>query len=150
MQALIIIDMQNDFYNDELLELIPKINKLREKYEHVIFIIDWHPINHKSFDKKNKHCINDTYGAQIINGLIVYDTDIIIKKGQIESYDTNSIFYDAKDIQKMTRLLSIIEYSNIKEIHLCGNNKHGIINTSYNDAKKLEIPCIILNEHCTY
>ena len=142
MAALVIINMQNDHYSTDTLLMIPKINNLRNKYKHVIFVVDWHP--------KSKHkCIADTPGAQIIDGLIVKDDDIIIKKGTIESYDTNSIFYDAKDISKQTRLISIIEHYNITELHLCGCNDN-IIKTSYQDAIKFELSCIILQDMCIY
>lgn len=143
MATLVIISMQNDYYSTDTLLMIPKINNLRNKYKHVIFAVDWHP--------KSKHkCIADTSGAQIIDGLIVKDDDIIIKKGTIESYDTNSIFYDAKDINKQTRLLSIIEYYGITELHLCGHNINNIIKTSYQDAIKFELSCIILQDMCIY
>lgn len=76
MKALIIIDMQNDYYDEKLLDIIPKINMIRSDYDIVIFSINWHPNN-------KKYCIENTYGAQIIDGLIINKNDVIIKKGHM-------------------------------------------------------------------
>lgn len=85
--ALIIVDVQNDFCEGGSLpvkkssEIIPKINKVRKYFKHVIFTKDWHPENHVSFkinhpnlDELKKeivenlwpvHCVQNTYGAQL-------------------------------------------------------------------------------------
>ena len=57
--ALIIVDMQNDFCQPDgslavegSLEIIDKINKLREeidKFDYIVMTRDWHPQNHVSF-----------------------------------------------------------------------------------------------------
>jgi nicotinamidase/pyrazinamidase len=55
MQALIIVDMQNDFCEGGSLavtgslEVIPKINKLRENFDIVVVTRDWHSADHVSF-----------------------------------------------------------------------------------------------------
>lgn len=53
--ALVVVDLQNDFCEGGSLEvrnaseIIPKINEIRQYFNHVIFTKDWHPANHTSF-----------------------------------------------------------------------------------------------------
>jgi nicotinamidase/pyrazinamidase len=55
MNALIIVDMQNDFVEGGALaviggkELVPLINKLQPSFDLVVATQDWHPANHGSF-----------------------------------------------------------------------------------------------------
>ena len=74
--ALIIVDLQNDFFEDgslsvpEAESLIEPLNKAIQLAEQsgflIIFTQDWHPVNHSSFKKDFKpHCIMDTAGAAL-------------------------------------------------------------------------------------
>ena len=55
MNALIIVDMQNDFVEGGTLavpggkNLVPLINRLQARFDFVIATQDWHPANHASF-----------------------------------------------------------------------------------------------------
>ena len=55
MNALIIVDVQNDFLPGGTLAVkegdvvIPVINNLQSKFDLVVATQDWHPFDHKSF-----------------------------------------------------------------------------------------------------
>ena len=55
MNALIIVDVQNDFLPGGALAveegdtIIPVINKLQNQFDLVVATQDWHPADHKSF-----------------------------------------------------------------------------------------------------
>lgn len=55
MNALIIVDIQNDFLPGGALAVqdgnavIPLVNSLQKKFELVVATQDWHPAGHKSF-----------------------------------------------------------------------------------------------------
>src|ERR1051325_2803567 len=55
MNALIVVDVQNDFLPGGALavprgdEIIPLVNQLQKQFELVVATQDWHPRNHGSF-----------------------------------------------------------------------------------------------------
>ena len=67
MNALIIVDLQNDFLPDGALpvphgdEVIPLANELQSHFELVVATQDWHPANHCSFKAQGgpwpPHCV---------------------------------------------------------------------------------------------
>src|SRR5207237_4119651 len=87
--ALIVVDVQNDFCPGGALavegghEVVPKINELIDRFEHVILTQDWHPAGHSSFASTHEgqspfatvevhygpqtlwpdHCVQGTMGA---------------------------------------------------------------------------------------
>ncbi len=69
MEALIIVDVQNDFCPGGALpapkanEVIPVINKLMDKFDVVVASRDVHPPDTKHFDKWPPHCVDGTRGA---------------------------------------------------------------------------------------
>src|SRR5438045_2922284 len=116
--SLIIVNMQYDFcdggpisYNKSL-EIIPLINRIRDEYDKVIFIIDNHPENHSSFKKYGGtypiHCVENTYGWKIHNDLIIKQEDLIINKGSLQKYDSDSAFYEAESINKESKLKNFL------------------------------------------
>lgn len=69
MEALIIVDVQNDFCPGGALpapranEIIPVINKLMNKFSLIVASRDVHPPDTKHFDKWPPHCVDGTKGA---------------------------------------------------------------------------------------
>ena len=103
MKTLIIVDAQNDFIAGSLPvpnaeKVVENINAIIPKYDNVIFTMDWHPLNHCSFQRNGGewpiHCLQGSYGAAIRNSLIktCIDNDIIYKiclkgtQSEIEEY----------------------------------------------------------------
>ena len=74
--ALLVIDVQNDFTPGGNLAvadgdaIVPLINALAKKFDHVILTQDWHPPQHISFatthNRKNFETIELPYGTQKI------------------------------------------------------------------------------------
>ena len=116
--ALIIIDMQYDFCEGGIipyqksLDIIPIINRIRDNYDFIIFIKDHHPENHCSFKEYGgifpKHCIENSYGCRLHDDLILKNDDLIISRGSLQKYDSNSAFYDAEEINKNTKLKNFL------------------------------------------
>ena len=74
---LLVVDVQNDFCPGGSLpvprgeEVVPLINRLARRFEHVILTQDWHPPGHQSFasthpGKKPFDTIEVSYGAQVL------------------------------------------------------------------------------------
>lgn len=120
MEALIIVDIQNDFLPGGALavpggdEIIPLVNRLQSKFDLVVATQDWHPAGHDSFASSHKeknpgdivmingleqmlwpdHCIQGTKGAEFSNDLDVSGIDKIVQKGTDPKIDSYSGFFD--------------------------------------------------------
>jgi nicotinamidase/pyrazinamidase len=73
--ALVIVDLQNDFCPGGALtvpdgdRIVPMVNTLIPKFEHVFTTQDWHPADHISFKAQGgiwpPHCVVGTPGADL-------------------------------------------------------------------------------------
>jgi nicotinamidase/pyrazinamidase len=118
--ALIIIDVQNDFCPGGKLavaggnDIVPLINQLAARFDHVVMTQDWHPADHSSFASQHKgaeafsqitmpygpqtlwpdHCIIGSKGAQFHDELDVPNAELIIRKGYRKAIDSYSAFFE--------------------------------------------------------
>jgi nicotinamidase/pyrazinamidase len=119
-EVLVIIDMQNDFCPGGHLAvargdtIVEPINRLAEKFRHVVLTQDWHPADHSSFASQHKgavsftqiemsygpqtlwpdHCIIGTNGAEFHAKLDVPHAELIIRKGFRKVIDSYSAFFE--------------------------------------------------------
>jgi nicotinamidase/pyrazinamidase len=145
--ALIVVDVQNDFCDGGALEVkkgnevIPVINKLikTQIFDFIIATQDWHPRDHKSFasNHKNKniydviklngieqvlwpdHCIQRTKGARFHNDLDLGKKYYVFKKGKNPNIDSYSGFYD-NDHKTSTGLNEFLTKNKIIEVYITG------------------------------
>ncbi len=110
-EALFVVDMQNDFshpkgalFLPKNLKIIPKIKKeiekSREKNRKIVFTQDWHQKDDKEFKIWPKHCIENTWGAEIVKELTPQKGDLVIKK------KTYSAFFET-NLDKILKRLEI-------------------------------------------
>jgi nicotinamidase/pyrazinamidase len=116
--VLLVIDMQNDFLPGGSLavtggdEIIPGINALAARFDHVILTQDWHPRNHISFASTHglqpftdtveaaygtqtlwpDHCIQGSRGAELYPAVDIPHTELILRKGFRLDIDSYSAF----------------------------------------------------------
>ena len=119
-EALIVIDIQNDFCPGGALavaggdEIINRVNGLMDEYAAVVLTQDWHPANHSSFASNHPgkapfesltmsygpqtlwpdHCVQDTHGAEFHKDLHIPNAELIIRKGFREEIDSYSAFFE--------------------------------------------------------
>jgi len=147
--ALIIVDMQNDFMpggalpveeGDQIIDSINQISETFKKYNgKIILTQDWHPKNHKSFassyNDKNPgdeyhsegigpvlwpdHCVQGTKGAQFHDKLNIDLAHTIIRKGFNPEVDSYSAFIE-NDKKSETKLKGCLNSLKIKKIFICG------------------------------
>lgn len=123
IEALICVDLQNDFYEDGALpvagasKINPSINKLIKKddFKTIVASQDWHPEKHASFASNHNekpftpyngeleglgevlwpdHCVQGTEGADFHQEIDTDKFDLIIRKGQNPEVDSYSAFRD--------------------------------------------------------
>lgn len=145
MEALLIVDVQNDFCPGGALEvpngdqIIPIINKLSGRFDVIVQTQDWHPKGHSSFasshDSKDPfetitmpygeqvlwpdHCIQGSKGADFHPKLKTDHTQLIIRKGFRKDIDSYSAFYE-NDNQTTTGLTGYLKARSIDTLYVVG------------------------------
>jgi nicotinamidase/pyrazinamidase len=102
MEALIIIDVQNDFCPGGALAVhdgdavVPVLNDLARRFDFVVATRDWHPPDHGSFAPRGGpwpvHCVAGTTGAELHPELHPGEDALIVDKGQTPERDGYSGF----------------------------------------------------------
>jgi nicotinamidase/pyrazinamidase len=145
MNALLIIDVQNDFIPGGSLEvpggdeIIPVINDLMERFELLVATQDWHPKDHMSFASNHKgkspfeeivhqgldqilwpdHCVQGTSGAAFHPALNANPIEAIFRKGMDRDIDSYSGFYD-NGHKKSTGLAGYLNEKGSPVLYCCG------------------------------
>ncbi len=126
-QALVIVDLQNDFCSGGSLavpggdQIVPVVNDLIEKFSRAglpIFATrDWHPGNHVSFKAQGglwpPHCVQNTTGARFHPDLRIPDSAAIISKADSPEKDAYSGF-------EGTGLAALLKDAEVDHIVVCG------------------------------
>ncbi len=116
--ALIVVDMQEDFMDGGTLEvkgarrLIPSLNRVVEIFSQkglpIFFTRDYHPKDHCSFKEQGgpwpSHCVQGTKGAQFASGLLVPGGAEVVSKAQERDRDAYSAFYETVLGEKMRKM----------------------------------------------
>ena len=145
MNALIIVDVQNDFLPGGALAVkdgdtvIPVINELQKKFDLVVATQDWHPADHKSFASVHRgkkvfeeiildglpqvlwpdHCVQETDGAKFSSELDTKRIEAIFRKGMDKNIDSYSGFFD-NGKKKATGMAAYLKGRGISSIYVCG------------------------------
>lgn len=161
-QALIVIDVQNDFCPSGALavsggdEIVTGINALMGEFDAVVLTQDWHPAGHSSFASSHDgkapfemttmpygdqvlwpdHCIIGSHGAQFHPALNQDRADIIIRKGYNAAIDSYSAFFE-NDQTTPTGLVGYLRTRGVSELTMVGLATDFCIKFSAVDAAKL-------------
>jgi nicotinamidase/pyrazinamidase len=173
MNALIVIDVQNDFCPGGALavtggdEIVPRVNQLISAHDHVILTQDWHPAGHSSFASSHPgkapfetvmmpygeqtlwpdHCIQGSHGAAFHTNLEWTKAELIIRKGFRKSIDSYSAFYE-NDHATPTGLGGYLNERGITSVTLCGLATDYCVAYSALDALKLGLKVTVDLEAC--
>jgi nicotinamidase/pyrazinamidase len=112
MEALVVVDVQNDFCPGGALAVpdgdavIEPINALAERSRFVVATRDWHPADHSSFRERGGpwpvHCVQGTPGAELHPDLDSSRIDVIVDKGQPTDVEGYSGF-QGTDLERLLR-----------------------------------------------
>lgn len=145
MEALLVVDIQNDFCPGGNLavpggdEIIPRVNELAGHFDHVLLTQDWHPPGHHSFASSHAgktpfetvvlsygaqilwpdHCIQGSHGAAFHPDLHVNQAELIIRKGFRREIDSYSAFFE-NDHRTPTGLAGYLRERSIDTLYLVG------------------------------
>lgn len=145
MNALIIVDVQNDFLPGGALSVpdgdavIPVVNSLQKNFDLVVATQDWHPEDHKSFASMHggkkvfeeimldglpqvlwpDHCVQETYGAEFSSLLNSKKIEAIFRKGMDKNIDSYSGFFD-NGKKKATGMGDYLKGRGVTSIYVIG------------------------------
>lgn len=143
--ALLLIDLQPDFMPGGALavtggdEIVPLVNRLARRFEHVILTQDWHPAGHISFASTHpgkqpyettsvpygtqvlwpEHCVQGSSGAAIHPGVDIPHVELILRKGFRSSIDSYSAFLE-NDRHTPTGLAGYLRDRGLTRIFVAG------------------------------
>ncbi len=145
MQALLLVDIQNDFLPGGALEVprgdevVPVANALIPHFDLVLASQDWHPADHSSFAANHPwrkpgqvidlhgleqilwpiHCVQGSFGAEFANGLHTDAVERIFRKGTDPAIDSYSAFFD-NGHRKSTGLAGYLREQGVDTVYLLG------------------------------
>ncbi|MCR8825348.1 bifunctional nicotinamidase/pyrazinamidase [Pseudosulfitobacter koreensis] len=172
-QALIVIDVQNDFCPGGALavtegdKIVPGINALMKQADAVVLTQDWHPAGHSSFASAHKdhdpyaviqmpygpqvlwpdHCIQGSKGGGFHADLNTDRADMVIRKGYNSAIDSYSAFFE-NDHQTPTGLEGYLRTRGIQKLVMVGLATDFCVNFSAVDAAKLGFDVTVKMDLC--
>lgn len=171
--ALLLVDIQNDFCPGGALavpegdSIIPLLNRLIPRFQHVIASQDWHPVGHASFasshpDKKPgdfidlegkpqilwpDHCIQESPGAEFHPDINIDGRVKIIRKGESSEVDSYSAFFDNHRLRQ-TELDTYLKGLGISRLYIGGLATDYCVQFTALDALDLGYETYILGDAC--
>jgi nicotinamidase/pyrazinamidase len=172
-EALIVIDVQNDFCPGGALavaggdEIILRINGLMERFATVVLTQDWHPANHSSFAANHPgaapfsltempygpqvlwptHCVQGTPGAAFHAALRTDPAQLVIRKGFRPSVDSYSAFFE-NDHATPTGLEGYLRSRGVTSLTFVGLATDYCVAYSALDAARLGFRATVLMGAC--
>jgi nicotinamidase/pyrazinamidase len=168
--ALLVIDVQNDFMPGGALSIrdgdavVPIINALAKKIDHVILTQDWHPHQHISFATTHQkqpyetikahygsqtlwpeHVLQHTEGAAFHPALHVPHAELILRKGFRCHIDSYSAFLE-NDHTTPTGLAGYLRERGLSRLFLCGLAYDFCVSYSALDGKALGFKTIVIED----
>lgn len=153
MNALILVDLQNDFLPGGALavaegdQVIPVANRLALEYPLVIATQDWHPENHSSFSIWPPHCVQNTKGAQFAPDLDTAAIHHIFQKGTDPEIDSYSGFFD-NDHRKSTGLGDFLKSKEVTTVTIMGLATDYCVKFTALDARQLGLDVTVIRSGC--
>ncbi len=146
MDALIVVDVQNDFCAGGALEVndgdavVEPINRLSAKIPFVVATRDWHPPDHQSFAQEGGpwpvHCVRGTHGAELHPGLDVTHIDAVVDAGRAPEDEGYSGF-------ERTDLEHLLREHDVDRVHVAGLALDYCVKATALDAKRLGFDTVL-------
>ena len=171
-QALIVIDVQNDFCPGGALAvedgdaILPLVNALQAQFETRVLTQDWHPADHTSFAANHPgaepfsmvemaygpqvlwptHCVQGGAGAAFHPDLRT-DGDMIVRKGFRAAIDSYSAFFE-NDHETPTGLNGYFRERGVDDLVLVGLATDFCVRFSAVDAARLGYSVAVAEDAC--
>jgi len=171
--VLLVIDVQNCFTPGGSLAvkdgdtIVPLINTLAARFEHVVLTQDWHTPGHVSFASSHPgkkpfemvglqygpqvlwpdHCVQGTDGANLHPALKIPHAELVIRKGYRKDVDSYSAFMEA-DAKTPTGLAGYLRERNLSRCYFVGLATDFCVAWSALDARKAGFEAAVIEDAC--
>ncbi len=161
MEALLIVDFQNDFCPGGALpvaegdRIAQPLNELLDEFDLVVATRDWHPPDHGSFSTVEVdrdrwrgtdppsiwpvHCVQATPGAELHPDLDGDKVDVVVDKGQDPNSQGYSGFQD-------TRLAELLRERGVDHIYIGGLATDYCVKNSVLDAARFGFDVTVVED----
>ena len=145
MNALVLVDIQNDFIEGGALavkdgaSVVRVANEQIPQFDFVVATQDWHPRDHGSFASQHlsvevgdtfelngqtqvawpDHCVQGTVGAEFVSGLNVGGIHEVVQKGTDRDTDSYSGFFDNGRCYE-TKLRELLKRQRVTHLFVMG------------------------------
>jgi nicotinamidase/pyrazinamidase len=169
--VLLVIDVQNDFCPGGNLavpegdKVVPIINALARRFQHVVLTQDWHPAGHHSFASSHSgkkpyatvelaygtqvlwpdHCMQATRGAEFHPELAIPHAQLVIRKGFRHHIDSYSAFHE-NDRATPTGLAGYLRERGLKRVFAAGLALDFCVRYSAEDARRLGFDAVVIED----
>jgi len=170
---LLVVDVQNDFCPGGALAVadgdavVPLINRLAERFAHIVLTQDWHPAGHSSFASSHPgaapfasmamrygqqtlwpdHCVQGTAGADFHRDLQTGRAELIVRKGFRADIDSYSAFQE-NERSTPTGLAGYLRERGLRRIFLAGLATDFCVYYSAVDARRLGFDAVVVAAGC--
>jgi nicotinamidase/pyrazinamidase len=147
--------------------VVPLINRLASRFEHVILSQDWHPPGHQSFASAHPgrqpyetikvsygeqilwpdHCVQGMLGAEFHKDLRVPHAELVLRKGYHRDIDSYSTFFE-NDRKTPTGLAGYLRDRGLTRIFLAGLAFDFCVRYSAEDAHRLGFKPTVIEDAC--
>lgn len=173
MNALIIVDIQNDFLPGGALavaegdQIIGVVNHLQKNFELVVATQDWHPAGHGSFAANHSgknpgevidlfglqqilwpvHCVQESVGAEFAQNLHTSAIAKVFTKGTDPEIDSYSGFFD-NGRRKATGLGQYLLEKGVEKVYVVGLATDYCVKYTALDARSLGFETVLVADAC--
>ena len=170
---LLVVDVQNDFCPDGPLavprgdEVVPLINRLAQRFAHVVLTQDWHPSGHQSFASTHPgrkpydtivasygpqilwpdHCVQGTPGAEFRKDLRITHAELVLRKGYHRDIDSYSAFFE-NDRKTHTGLSGYLRERGFNRVFMAGLAFDFCVRYSAEDARHEGFEVVVIEDAC--
>jgi nicotinamidase/pyrazinamidase len=171
--ALLVIDLQNDFCPGGSLAVpegdavVPIVNRLAQRFRHVVLTQDWHPPDHQSFASAHPparpfdtiqlsygtqilwpdHCVQGSSGAAFHPALDIPHAALILRKGMRRGIDSYSAFQE-NDRKTPTGLTGYLRERGLTHLFVVGLAFDFCVRASAEDARRAGFDVTVVEDAC--
>nr|USU31682.1 bifunctional nicotinamidase/pyrazinamidase [Methylobacterium sp. OTU13CASTA1] len=168
---LLVVDVQVDFLARGALAVpdgdavIAPINRLIDRFAHVVVTQDWHPPGHVSFATSHpgraafesvvlpygrqvlwpEHCVRGTAGAALAPGLRAERAELVVRKGHQSDVDSYSAFLKA-DRTTPTGLAGYLRERGFTRVVVCGLATDYCVGWTALDARAAGFEAVVVTD----
>jgi nicotinamidase/pyrazinamidase len=169
--VLIVVDVQNCFLPGGSLEVkngdqvVPLINRIAQKFAHVVLTQDWHTPGHISFASAHPgktpfeviklpygdqvlwpdHCVQGTPGADISKDIAIPHAELVVRKGFNRNVDSYSAFLEA-DHKTPTGLGGYLKERGLARVFVAGLATDFCVAWTAMDAQRAGFETLVIDD----